>query len=490
MRSSGILLPVSALPSDYGIGTMGQGAFNFADFLCDSRQHYWQVLPLGHTGFGDSPYQCFSAFAGNPYLIDPMLLYQSGYIKKDEIPKVRESDRIDYGDLYRVRLNLIKKAAENVDVNSTEFIDFERRNQFWLDDYALFMSVKEKEKMKPLKEWKEELRLADADTFDRLREENRMSVRLWKCVQFLFFTQWYNLKRYANARNVQIIGDVPIYVSADSCEMWTHGELFVTDDEGNPALFSGCPPDVYAPLGQLWGNPIYDWVYHKKSGYRWWLDRLDFSSEIFDVIRIDHFRGFEDFYAVESTASNAVLGEWYQGPSEDFIAAVKKNLPELRVIAEDLGNITEDVRRLLDFSGYDGMKVLQFAFDGSDNEFLPHNYVPNCVAYTGTHDNPTMKQWSLIAEDEALTLAKNYLNVNKGEDLVNACIRTLFSSVCNTVIIPMQDWLNLGSEARINVPSAAFGNWTWRMNGNELTDKLKKRISEMTKLYFRDIRSE
>lgn len=490
MRSSGVLLPVSALPSDFGIGTMGQGAYDFTDFLCDSRQHYWQILPIGHTGFGDSPYQCFSAFAGNPYLIDPLLLSQSGYLKKDEVPKIGRSERIDYGDLYRMRLKLIKKAAENVDVNSTEFIDFERRNQFWLDDYALFMSVKEKEKMKPLKEWHEELRLADADTFDRLREENRKQVRLWKCVQFLFFTQWDNLKRYANARSVEIIGDVPIYVSADSCEMWTHGELFVTDGDGNPALFSGCPPDVYSPLGQLWGNPIYDWVYHKKNGYRWWLERLNFSSEIFDVLRIDHFRGFEDFYAVESTASNAVLGEWYQGPSTDFIDAVKKSLPELNVIAEDLGVITDDVRRLLQYSGYAGMKVLQFGFDDGNSEFLPHNFSRNCVAYTGTHDNPTMKQWSLIADDNALSFAKKYLNVNKGEDLVNACIRALFSSVCDTVIIPMQDWLNLGSEARINVPSMAFGNWTWRMTGDELTDSLKKRMTEMTKLYFRDIRSE
>ncbi|MCQ2485582.1 MAG: 4-alpha-glucanotransferase [Clostridia bacterium] len=487
MRSSGILLPVSALPSDFGIGTMGEGAHRFIDFLCDSRQHYWQILPLGHTGFGDSPYQCFSAFAGNPYLIDPELLFQSGYIKKDEVPVIARNEGIDYGNLYNVRLKLIKKAASNVDVNSVEFIDFERRNQFWLDDYALFMSVKEHEKMKPLKAWKEEIRLADADMFDRLREENRLQIRLWKCVQYLFFSQWANIKRYANARNVEIIGDVPIYVSADSCEMWTHRELFVTDDDGNPALFSGCPPDIYAPLGQLWGNPIYDWVYHRKSDYRWWIDRLAYSAEIFDVIRIDHFRGFEDFYAVESTASNAVLGEWYKGPSTDFFEAVRNSLPQLRVIAEDLGEITDDVRRLLEFSGIPGMKIMQFAFDGSNNEFLPHNYSRHCVAYTGTHDNPTMKQWTLIADDEALTFAKKYLAVNKGEDLVNACIRALFQSVCDTVIIPMQDWLGLGSEARINVPSTSAGNWTWRMTGDELTDSLTKRIAEMTKLYFRNI---
>lgn len=487
LRSSGILLPVSALPSDYGIGTMGDGAHEFIDFLCDSRQHYWQILPVGHTGFGDSPYQCFSAFAGNPYLIDPMLLSRSGYLKKDEVPTVGRSEKIDYGNLYSVRLKIIKKAAGNVDVNSPEFIDFERRNQLWLDDYALFMAVKEREKMKPLRDWNEALRLADADTFDRLRDENRMQIRLWKCVQFLFFSQWDNLKRYANARNVEIIGDVPIYVSADSCEMWTHRELFVTDDDGNPALFSGCPPDIYAPLGQLWGNPVYDWNYQQKNGFRWWIERLEHSSKIFDVLRIDHFRGFEDFYAVESTASNAVLGEWYKGPSTEFIDAVKGSLPQLRIIAEDLGNITDSVRKLLEYSGFPGMKVLQFAFDGSDNDFLPHNYQHNCAAYTGTHDNPTMKQWMLTADDAQLRFAEKYLHVNKGDDFVNACIRALFSSVCDTVIIPMQDWLSLGSEARINVPSTAFGNWTWRLTGEELTGSLKKRIAEMTKLYFRNI---
>lgn len=487
LRSSGILLPVSALPSDFGIGTMGEGAHCFIDFLCDSKQHFWQILPPGHTGFGDSPYQCFSAFAGNPYLVDPLILNRWNYLKKDEVPLVGRNNKIDYGNLYLTRLKLIKKAAERVDVNDSEFIDFERKNAFWLDDYALFMSVKEKNKMKPLREWEETVRLADADTFERLRQENRKEIRIWKSVQFLFFAQWANLKRYANARNIRIIGDVPIYVSADSCEMWTHRELFVTDDDGNPALFSGCPPDIYSPLGQLWGNPIYDWTAHKKNGYRWWTERLGFSAENFDVLRIDHFRGFEDFYAVDADAQNAVLGEWYKGPSRDFIDAIKQALPKLDVIAEDLGKITDDVRALLEYSGFPGMKVLQFAFNGEDNEFLPHNYPRNCVAYTGTHDNPTMKQWTLLADDGEIGFAQKYLSVNKGEDSVNACIRALFASVCDTVIIPMQDWLSLGSEARINVPSMAFGNWTWRMTGDELTDKLKKRIADMTKLYFRNI---
>ncbi len=491
MRKSGILLPVSALPSDYGIGNLGKGAYEFVDFLCDSCQHYWQILPLGHTGFGDSPYQCFSAFAGNPYLIDPEILYEQGYIGKEDASKEKNTGKVNYGSLYEKRTALVKKAAEAVDVNSAEYSSFERQNQFWLEDYALFMALKEYEKMKPLKDWEEEFRLPDADILDKLKEKFRLQTRVWKNIQYLFYSQWNNLKRYANARNIEIIGDVPIYVSADSAEMWLHGELFVTDDDGNPALFSGCPPDVYSPLGQLWGNPIYDWNFHRKDNYSWWISRLRHCSALFDVVRIDHFRGFEDYYAVPATASNAVLGEWYKGPSREFIDAVKRNIPEIRVIAEDLGEINDKVRDLLCYSDFPGMKILQFAFEnGDDSEFLPHNYIRHCVAYTGTHDNPTMKQWTLISSDESLTFAKKYLHANKAESLVNDCIRALFMSVSETVIIPMQDWLGLGSEARMNVPSIAFGNWMWRLRGNELTSELSAEIADMTKLYFRNTKEE
>lgn len=491
MRASGILLPVSALPSAYGIGTLGADAYKFVDFLSDSLQRYWQILPLGHTGFGDSPYQCFSANAGNPYYIDPMLLFQSGYIGKADLPEEENTGKIDYGALYKSRVKLIKRAAERVDVNSAEYYSFERQNQFWLEDYALFMSVKENEKMKPLKLWEKKLRIPDADMLDRLRTRFRSEVRLWKSVQFLFFNQWNSLKRYANARNIEIIGDVPIYVSADSCEMWLHNELFVTDDDGTPSLLSGCPPDKYSPMGQLWGNPVYDWSFHRKDGYSWWISRLRHSEALFDVIRIDHFRGIEDYYAVGATASNAVTGEWYKGPSRELIDTLKRNIPSLRVIAEDLGDITDRVRDLLCYSDFPGMKILQFAFEGEGNsEYLPHNYTRHSVAYTGTHDNPTMKQWTLITDDASLTFAKKYLNVNKTEELVKDCIRALFMSVSDTVIIPMQDWLSLGSEARMNVPSIAFGNWTWRLHGDELTDRLACEIADMTRLYFRSNKEE
>ncbi len=484
MRTSGILLPVSSLPSDYGIGTFGKEAYDFVDFLSDSDQHFWQILPLGHTGYGNSPYQCFSAFAGNPYYIDPMLLFQSGYIEKNELPFYENNGKTDYARLYAERINLLKKAAEMIDQQSNEFLAFEKENKLWLDDYALFMSVKERQGMKPLKDWDEEIRLPDAVTLERLRKEYDGQVNIWKNIQFLFYIQWKNLKLFANAQNVEIIGDVPIYVSADSCEMWLHRDLFITDDDGNPALFSGCPPDVYSPLGQLWGNPVYDWVHHRKDNYSWWIERMKHSGALFDVIRIDHFRGFEDFYAVPSTAVDAVSGEWYKGPSRELIDVLKRSVPEVRIIAEDLGNITDKVRDLVCYSDFPGMKILQFGFEGND-EFLPHSYTRHSVAYTGTHDNPTMKQWSLICDDDALTFAKKYLNVNNTQSLVNDCIRALFGSVSEIVIIPMQDWLELGSEARMNVPSTSCGNWVWRLRGEMLTQELSDRIADMTRLYNR-----
>ena len=489
MRTSGILMPVSALPSDYAIGTFGKEAYDFVDFLSDSDQHFWQILPLGHTGYGNSPYQCFSAFAGNPYYIDPLILFKSGYIEKNELPVYENNSKADYGRLYGERINLLKKAADLVDEKSSEFTAFEKENKFWLEDYALFMSVKEAQDMKPLKEWQEEIRLADGLVLENLRREFKAQTRLWKNIQFLFYEQWRNLKLYANTQGVEIIGDVPIYVSADSSEMWLHRELFITDDDGNPALFSGCPPDEYAPLGQLWGNPVYDWVSHRKSNYSWWIERMRHSGRLFDMVRIDHFRGFEDFYAVSSAATDAVSGEWYKGPSKEFIDALKRNVPEVRVLAEDLGNITDRVRDLVCYSDFPGMKILQFGFEGSE-EYLPHSYTRHSVAYTGTHDNPTMKQWSLICDDEALSFAKKYLDVNNNVNLVNDCIRALFMSVSETVIIPIQDWLELGSEARMNVPSTSDGNWVWRLSKEMLTSQLSERIADMTRLYNRTYKEE
>lgn len=486
MRASGILLPISALPSDYGIGTFGEEAYDFVDFLSSSRQHYWQILPLGHTGFGNSPYQCFSAFAGNPYYIDPMLLFQSGYIEEKDLPLQKNDGRVDYGNLYKERINLVLKAAERVDLRSDDFTLFEKENSFWLDDYSLFMAVKESLEMKSLKDWEEKIRLPDEDMLNSLKTRFGKRMRQWKAVQFIFYTQWNNLKKYANERHIEIIGDVPIYVSADSCEMWLHNELFITDDDGNPALYAGCPPDEYSPLGQLWGNPVYDWTHHRKDNFSWWIERMKQTSAVYDVVRIDHFRGFEDYYAVDSASQDAVHGEWYKGPSRDFINALKRNIPGIRIIAEDLGNITDKVRDLLCYSDFPGMKVLQFGFEGAE-EFLPHSYTRHSVAYTGTHDNPTMKQWSLISDDQALTFAKKYLNVNNAECLVKDCIRALFMSVSETVIIPMQDWLSLGSEARMNVPSIPYGNWEWRLSDGMLTDELAKEIADMTKLYSRTL---
>ena len=486
MRASGILLPISALPSGYGIGTFGEEAYDFVDFLSSARQRYWQLLPLGHTGFGNSPYQCFSAFAGNPYYIDPMLLFQSGYIEEKDLPLQNNDGRVNYGSLYKERINLVLKAADRVNLRSDDFALFEKENRFWLDDYSLFMAVKESLEMTPLKDWDEKIRLPDADMLNSLKTSFSKRIEQWKAVQFIFYTQWNNLKNYANERNVEIIGDIPIYVSADSCEMWLHNELFITDDDGNPALYAGCPPDEYSPLGQLWGNPVYDWIHHRKDNFSWWIERMKKISSVCDIVRIDHFRGFEDYYAVDATSQDAVHGEWYKGPSREFIDALKRNVPGIRIIAEDLGNITDKVRDLLCYSDFPGMKVLQFGFEGAE-EFLPHSYTRHSVAYTGTHDNPTMKQWSLVSDDHALTFAKKYLNVNNAECLVKDCIRALFMSVSETVIIPMQDWLALGSEARMNIPSIPYGNWEWRLNDGMLTDGLAKEIADMTKLYSRTL---
>lgn len=490
MRSCGILLSVSSLPSKYGIGTFGKSAYDFIDFLANSKQKYWQILPIGHTGFGDSPYQCFSAFAGNPYFIDPELIAETGLISKSGLPDEYNTEYVDYGYLYKNRIPFLHKSVECFDYNNKDYLAFEEKNKFWLDGYSLFMSIKENIKMIPLIKWHENIKNADVNTLNQLKDKYIDQINSWKAIQYLFFTQWFDLKKYANKSGIKIIGDIPIYVSADSVEVWLNNELFVTDKNNDPSIVAGCPPDIYSPSGQLWGNPVYDWEYHMQNNYNWWVNRLKFSQNMYDVVRIDHFRGFEDYYTVDKNAVDAVNGEWKKGPSKDFINVIKNEIPNLQVIAEDLGNITDEVRNLLKYSGYPGMKILQFAFDGSDNSFLPHNYIKNCVAYTGTHDNPTAKQWSLISTDEEISLAKKYLHVNNNDDFVNDCIRSLYSSVSDTVIIPMQDWLNLGVEARMNVPSLSAGNWKWRLKKSDLSPELAKRIKEMTELYFRDNQEE
>ena len=484
MRSSGILMPISSLPGGYGIGSLGKPACIFIDFLRRAKQTWWQILPIGHTGYGDSPYQCFSAFAGNPYFIDLDLLVRDDLLTADELPEIAEGE-IDYASLFKNRLPLVKKAASRVENVAESFIEFEKENSYWLDDYALFMAMKERLEYKPIKKWDNKYKNPDENETENLREIMKPEIDVWKSVQYLFYSQWNELKAYARKNGVKIIGDIPIYVSADSSEMWLNSELFITDGDGDPFLLAGSPPDNFSPSGQLWGNPLYDWNYHKSSGYEWWKARFNHAAKLFDRVRIDHFRGFESFYAIHAQSCNAADGSWLKGPSVDFIDAVKDEMPELDIIAEDLGNITDEVRNMLSYSGYPGMKVLQFAFDGDDSEFLPHNYERNFVAYTGTHDNPTMRHWYSTAEDSTLTFAKKYLAVNNADEFVNASIRVLYSSVCDTVIIPLQDWLGLGSEGIINVPSIPDGNWKWRSTGDQLSSGLADRIADMTRLYFR-----
>ena len=485
MRSSGILLPISALPGAYGIGSLGRTAYDFIDFLHQAEQTWWQILPIGHTGYGDSPYQCFSAFAGNPYFIDLDFLVRDDLLQEQELPD-KETGNVDYTSLFVNRLPLLKKAASRVDTAQEDYLAFEKENAYWLADYALFMAVKERLGYKPIRKWEEKYKQPSDEELEEMRETFAQEIGLWKSVQYLFYTQWDELKAYAKKNTIKIVGDIPIYVSADSCEMWLHRELFITDGDGDPFLLAGSPPDKFSPSGQLWGNPLYDWNFHKASGYSWWIARFRHAEKMFDRVRIDHFRGFESFYAIHAQSSTASDGSWLKGPALDFIDAIKAAMPDLDIIAEDLGNITPEVREMLSYSGYPGMKVLQFAFDGcDDSEFLPHNYERNFVAYTGTHDNPTMLHWYHTAEDSSLTFAKKYLHVNNADDFVNASIRALYESVCDAVIIPIQDWLGLGSEGIISVPSIPDGNWKWRVMTEQLSSELAKRISDMTRLYFR-----
>lgn len=492
MRTSGILLPVSSLPSPYGIGSLGQAAYDFIDFLAESGQTWWQVLPLGPTGYGDSPYQSCSAFASNPYFIDLDSLAEDGYLEERELGKANlknEAGRIDYYDLYVKRFPVLKKACSAVSPQDPELLEYLTGNHFWIEDYALFMTIKEEQKMRPFWEWPSELRYLEEEKEREIRESRKEALHFWRTVQFLFHKQWMRMKGYANGKGIRILGDIPIYVSADSCELWRQPVLFQTDEAGNPTNVAGCPPDDFSPAGQLWGNPLYDWSYHKKTGFQWWIKRLEHSGCFYDAVRIDHFRGFSGYYSISAGNITAVEGAWKEGPGRDFIGVIKERVSWLPVIAEDLGFLTPDVQELLEYSGFPGMKVLQFGFSScGENGYLPHNYGKNSVVYTGTHDNPTTKEWAESLEREGLEFAMKYLGIKEPRQLTRAMIRAVCASVADTAIIPMQDWLELGAEARINTPSTLGDNWIWRLSEDSLGITLAGEIREMTELYGRNPR--
>ena len=494
-RSAGILLPISSLPSDYGIGCFSKSAYEFVDWLKEAGQTYWQILPLGPTSYGDSPYQSFSTFAGNPYFIDLDTLVEEGVLDKKDCEKVnwgKKPDDVDYEKIYKGRYPLLRKAYENSDISKNpDYQKFVAENSWWLSDYALFMAVKDRFGGVEWTKWAEDIRLRWNNAMDYYREELYFDIEFQQYMQFKFYEQWMKLKSYANSKGIQIIGDIPIYVAMDSADAWAHPELFQLDEENVPVAVAGCPPDGFSATGQLWGNPLYRWGYHKETGYQWWISRLAYVFRLYDVVRIDHFRGFDEYFSIPYGAETAVDGHWEKGPGMDLFWKVREALGEKPVIAEDLGYVTDSVRDLVRDSGFPGMKVLEFAFDsrdsGSANDYLPHNYPVNSVAYTGTHDNETLAGWwGSISKDEQ-KLTREYLcdTYTPEAELNKPLISLIMRSAAKWCVIPMQDYLGLDNRCRMNTPSTVGTNWKWRIRKNQLSVKLQKEIHAVTLRYGR-----
>ena len=492
MRRNGMLLPIASLPSPYGIGGFSKEAYEFIDLLEETGQKLWQILPLGPTSYGDSPYQSFSTFAGNPYFIDLDTLAEKGWLTKEACEASDYGDNesyIDYGRIYNSRFVLLKQAFLNSDILSDEkFTEFCKANQHWLPDYALYMALKNQNDGKSWIEWEEEIRLRKPEAVEYYKKELEEECNFYEFLQYEFHEQWTKVKEYAHEKGIQIVGDVPIYVAFDSADTWANPELFQLDEKNLPLGVAGCPPDAFSATGQLWGNPLYNWAYHKKTGYDWWLKRIAYCFDLYDIVRIDHFRGFDEYYSIPYGDETAVNGHWEKGPGMDLFNTVKEKLGELDIIAEDLGFLTESVFQLLKDSGYPGMKVLQFAFAPSeDSDYLTYKYQRNCVVYTGTHDNDTTAGWFEKLSDGDKEVALRYMNsfyTPKEEqhwDLIALAMR----STADTCIIPVQDFLGLGSEARINMPSTLGDNWKWRMTKGAFSEELKEKIRRMTKLYGR-----
>ena len=489
MRESGILMHITSLPGRYGIGTLGENAYRFVDFLKAAGQSSWQILPLTPTGYGDSPYQSCSTFAGNHYLIDLDALIGEGLLQKHEVENIQWNwldTKVDFGIQYNNKLNVLRIAYSRFQGGET-FEAFCQENSAWLSDFALFMALKGRTNGQPWYSWEDKLKFRDPDAMWQARQELKDEIRFFCFVQYIFDRQWNSLRAYARQNNISIIGDVPIYVPYDSVEVWSSPELFQMDEQLNPTVVAGCPPDAFSADGQLWGNPIYRWDEMKNDGYSWWIRSLDAAGKLYDVVRMDHFRGFEAYWAVPFGDTTAKNGKWVKGPDMAFMDTVKRELPELRLIAEDLGFLTQEVLDLRDNSGFPGMKILEFAFDSREpSEYLPHTFIPNTVCYTGTHDNMTMRQWFETATPEAVAYAKEYMNLNEQEGYVWGTIRTARASVSDMCIIQMPDWLNLGGEARMNFPGTlSDANWTWRAQDGVINFELAQRIRAMTVLYGR-----
>lgn len=490
MRASGILLPVSSIPSAYGIGSFSKEAYEFVDFLEKAGQSYWQILPLGPTGYGDSPYQSFSTFAGNPYYIDFEELIEEGLLTKEQCEECDwggSEAYVDYEKIYKSRFRVLKEAFDNSRLEDNEdFQAFVAENAFWLSDYSLYMAVKDSYKGKSWSEWDGDIRLRKPEAIEKYAEKLKEEILFYEFQQYLFDTQWRKLKKYANDKGVKIIGDIPIYVALDSADTWANPELFQLDENRRPTGVAGCPPDAFSATGQLWGNPLYKWDYHKETEYAWWIQRISYCYKLYDVVRIDHFRGFDEYYNIPFGDTTAEFGRWEKGPGYDLFKVMKKKIGNKPVIAEDLGFLTPTVNQLLKKSSYPGMKVLQFAFDSrEESDYLPHNYTANSVVYTGTHDNDTTVGWYQTISRRDRGFARKYLNIKTGRELEWNFIRAALGSVSDTAVIPMQDYLGLGSEARINVPSTLGTNWKWRMTKGQIPEGLAEKIYDLCKLYGR-----
>lgn len=492
MRSAGILMPITALPSPWGVGTLGEEALHFIDFLADSGQSIWQLLPIGPTSYGDSPYQSCSSFAGNPYLIDFDSLREEGLLKPEEYAGISwgaDPACVDYSLLYRERFGVLRHAVSRLlEARRDEFEEFCAREYAWLEDYALFMAIKGARGGAPLSEWEEPLRTRDPEALAGASAELADEVTFWKGIQCLFFEQWERLHDHARERSVRLMGDLPIYVAEDSADLWANPGQFQLDEELRPTEVAGCPPDGFSATGQLWGNPLFAWDRMAEDGYRWWIERISFQLKLYDVLRIDHFRGFDSYFAIPAGAETAAGGRWCEGPGKAFFDALERELGKCPIVAEDLGFLTPSVYQLLEDTGCPGMKVLQFAFDSRDGGgrvYQPHNYTPHCVAYVGTHDNDTALGWLATADPDDVAFAREYLHLDPAEGEGWGMMRAIWASVADTAIVTMQDLLELGSEARINTPSTLGGNWCWRALPGFANNTLARKLHRQMELYER-----
>lgn len=488
MRKSGILLHITSLPNPYGIGTFGKSAYQFVDFLKKAKQSYWQILPLGPTSYGDSPYQTFSAYAINPYFIDlDSLIEEKLLTKKDIVMHKTNPKDINYGALYHDRFEILRKAFKRFSP-SKAYTRFLNKHQHWLEDYALFMALKSHYNGQPFNTWDHDIKVRNTNALNHYKETLKEEIRFHQFIQFKAFQQWMNLKNYANLKGIEIIGDIPIYVAYDSSDVWTHPEYFELNEAREMTHVAGVPPDGFSADGQLWGNPLYNWEYLDQHGYTFWLDRMRSQLTMYDMLRIDHFIGFEHYYAIPFGKPNAREGSWHDGPSKKLFEVIKKELGTLNIIAEDLGRITPRVIELLAYTGFPGMKLTQFAFgDEGNNATLPHGFSENTIAYTGTHDNETTKSWFKHINLKEKKHILEYLNMSKHGNICEALIRETLKSRSKIAIIPIQDYLELGDEGRMNEPSTIGKNWRYRVQYKDLTMDLQKRIAKLTKLYGRHL---